>query len=107
MEVAATPPNVRTYLQRQLHELPDFSDLSLLGLDGELVASTGPLAWLAGDPQSVEIPQPVTILAGATGSDPPGLRFAVPVTGIMGAHVGFLVGMVGPARGWASPLDQL
>lgn len=98
MEVAATPSTVRAYLQRQLHELPDFSDLSLLGLEGELVASTAPLAWSEADQREVDIPQPVTILRGATGSDPPGLRFAVPVTGILGTHVGFLVGIVGPSR---------
>ena len=98
MEVAATRANVRVYLQRQLSELTDFSDLSLLGLEGELIASTTPLAWSSVDPTQVEIPQPVKILRGATESDSPGLQFAVPVTGIMGTHVGFLVGIVGPAR---------
>jgi signal transduction histidine kinase len=98
MEVAATGGTVRAYLQRQLSELPDFTDLSLLDLGGGLVASTTPLAWSKGNPTELEIPQPVKILRSATGSEPPGLRFAVPVTGIMGAHVGFLVGIVEPAR---------
>ncbi len=98
MEVAATRATVRAYLQRQLSELPDFSDLSLLGLDGELVASTTPLALSGVGSTRAEILQTVKVLRGATGSDAPGLRFSVPVTGIMGAHVGFLIGVVGPAR---------
>ena len=98
MEVAATRANLRYYLQRQLSDMSDFSDLSLLGLRGELVASNSPLAWSDEDSTQVEIPQPVKILRGATESDAPGLQFAVPVTGIMGTHVGFLVGIVGPAK---------
>jgi signal transduction histidine kinase len=105
MEIAATRPNIRTYLQRQLDELPDFSDLSLIGLEGEPVASTAPLALSGVDPAQVRLSQPVETLRGATGSDPPVLRFAVPVTGIMGAHVGFLVGVVGHAR--LSPFFQI
>ena len=95
---AATRPALDTYLQRQLLELADFSELILLGLEGEFVASTTPLEWSEEHPRRVEIAGPVEAFRGAVASDPPALRFSVSLTGIRGDHVGFLMGIVGPAR---------
>lgn len=98
MEVAATRETVRIYLQRQLSELPDFNDLILLGLEGELVSSTASVAWAGADTARGDLHQPVKVLRGSSGVDQPALRFAVPVTGILGSKVGFLVGVVGPRQ---------
>jgi len=98
METAANRNALDAYLSRQLQEMESFSDLFLIDLGGELVASTTPFHRSGENLGQMEIAQPVRILRGATESEPPGLRFAVRVTGIQGESVGFLVGIVGPAR---------
>jgi len=98
MEVAATAANVRTYLQRQLDELPGFGVLSLIGMEGELVASTGSASLPGSVTGQAEIPRPVRVVPAADQMDPPALQFAVPVTSITGEQVGYLVGLLGPAQ---------
>lgn len=98
MGSAATRSALETYLNRQLEELQDFSDLLLLGLEGEVIASTMPFAWSEGAFGQGEEAQPVRILRRRYSADPPGLRFSVRLTGIDGENEGLLVGIVGPTR---------